>query len=160
MKKKKESLTINRHFIFIEAPIEKVSPEVVLWGDAPWWPKASPMQFTRIRGEKIDIGTQYELKVKKPFGSRWQAEMEELIPDKLVKRTFSKGMVAGYEVIKMSERSNGTRVDYEMHYTIRGFMNKALWNWVYRKQHDDNLKSILQALKQYVLKEQERIEER
>lgn len=162
-KKKKQASPkwdVNHHFIFIEVPIDIVAPEVVLWGESEWWPKKCLMRFTRESQGEIGVGTRYRQKIRKPLGHSWKVEVTKFIPDRLVERTFQTGMFQGYEVTKIEERSNGTRIDYELHYKIRGLLNKLLWPLCYRKQHDKNIKMILSALKDHVTKKHQEQQEK
>jgi hypothetical protein len=69
----------------------------------------------------------------------------------MIRRDFKTGIFKGYEVVRVGERSNGTRIDYELYYKIRGLVNKVLWSFIYRKKHDENIELILNALKDHVL---------
>lgn len=149
---KQKPSAINRHFIFIEVPVGIVAPEVILWGEAKWWPKDCKMRFTRLTEGEVRIGTQYRQKITQRFGPSWISEVTHLDPRKGIERTFKGGLMRGAEVVFVGERANGTRVDYELHYQVRGLINKILWTFFYRKQHDSNITKVLTALSEYVQK--------
>lgn len=156
MKKRKKKIVekprLNHHFIFIEAPIDIVGPEAMLWGDAQWWPTKCSMRFTKKTEGDVRVGTEYEQKVLMPFGPKWIVKVTKIIPNRMVRRDFKTGILEGYEVVRVGERSNGTRIDYELYYKIRGLVNKILWLFIYRKKHDENMVLILNALKDHVMR--------
>lgn len=141
---------INHHFVFIEAPADLVAPEVVLWGEAPWWPKNSSMKFIRLTSGEIQPGTRYRQKVLLPLAPVWEVELTRLIPGKEIERTFLNGMFKGKEIVTLEERYNGTKVEYVMRYEVLGFFNQILWQLFFQKLHDQNIKMILKALQHYV----------
>lgn len=134
-------------FVFIEAPIEVVSREVAAWGEASWWPKDVLWNYVRKTDGEIRVGTKYVIKINKPSAPDWAAEVTQYQPRHLVERTFSKGMFKGREVVVMEERSNGTRIDYELYFTIRGPLNLILWPLVFRSQYMKTIKQILKSFK-------------
>ena len=151
---------INHHFIFIEAPLELVAPEIVLWGEAGWWPKACKMKFIRKDTGEIKAGTHYEQRVAAFPGVGWFVEVTKLDKNREIERTFLNGMFKGYESVKLESYSNGTRIDYVMHYKICGILNKILWPLIFRKLHDKNIQMILHALKDHVIERQWQEQER
>ena len=154
MKKRKKAVAkpqVNRHFVFIEAPIDIVGPEAILWGEAEWWPTKCSMRFTKRTEGDVREGTEYEQKVVMPLGPKWIVKVTKIIPDRMVRRDFKAGILKGYEVVKVEERSNGARIDYELYYKVRGLVNKILWALIYRKKHDENIDLILNALKDHVI---------
>jgi len=149
---KKSTVEVSRHFVFIEAPILSVGPEAMLWGEASWWPKSCVLRFTRLTPGDIAVGTVYQQQiVKKFFALKWQVAVTRFEPNRLIERTFQSGMLKGFEVVMVGERSNGTRVDYELHYEIRGLVNKILWPLFYKKKYGANIELVLSALKAYAL---------
>lgn len=139
-----------RQFIFIEAPIERVSREIVTWGESVWWPTQCLWNYRRTTDGEPAVGTLYTLKINKPSAPDWAVEVTRLEPQKMVERTFRKGMFKGREVVLMEERANGTRVDYELYFTIQGPLNLVLWPLVLRQQYLRTIKSILSSLKKYM----------
>ncbi len=146
---KKEKL--NHHFVLIEAPENVVGPEVMQWGEAPWWPPKCSMRFTRKTIGKLALGSEYEQKVI-PIGPRWHVKVTRLNPDREIERTFLNGMFRGKETVKIEGRYNGTKVSYTMQYEVRGILNKILWVLIFHRLHDKNIEMILDALKNYVMK--------
>lgn len=149
--KKPPALKLNHHFVFIEASINAVGPEAMSWGEASWWPQDSRLQFRRLGEGTLEIGTQFEMKVKGFMGPTFVAEVTQLIPNRLLELTYRKGFIIGQESIRIEERANGTRIDYELKYRITGLLNVVLWNLFFQKAHDRNLRQILDALKEYIM---------
>ena len=147
---KKKKFQLNYHFVFIEVPFEFVAPEVMLWGEAQWWPKDFPVQYVRETQGEIQVGTCYKQKILKPVGLSWTVEVTKFVPNRLIERTFQKGILEGYEIVKVEERSNGARIDYELHYSLKGLINKILWPLVFEKHHDKNIEHLLLSLKNYM----------
>lgn len=148
---KDQPFQVNRHFVFVEAPIRIVGPEAEVWGEGEWWPKDSGVKVTRQTNGALAVGTRYLHSVNKPFVKDWISEVTKYVPGKLVERTFRGGLLEGFEAVTIEERSNGTRVDYELHYRVNGLVGKLLWLLIYRRKHDENIKKILEALKNYSL---------
>ena len=144
----------NHHFILIEAPADLIALEVILWGEAIWWPKNSSMKFTRLTPGEIRAGTKYRQEVLLPFAPKWEVELTRLIPGKEVERTFLNGMFKGKETVTLEERYNGTKVEYTMSYEVLGILNRILWQLFFRKMHDRNIEMILKALQNYVTDKQ------
>jgi len=157
--KKDKEPQINHHFVFVEVTKEHVWPEVVQWSESAWWPKECSMKFSRGPQENIQLGTEYTLKVKALLGPTCLLKISRLVPDSEIERTFIKGLIKGFEIVKIEESSNGTRIDYEMTYEIKGLVNKILWAFFYEKLHNANIELILKALSDYLVKtNQERVE--
>lgn len=146
---KKESQ--NHHFVLIEAPEKIVGPEIILWGEASWWPPKCSMRFTRKTISKLAIGAEYEQRVV-PVGPHWDVRVTKLIPDREIERTFLNGMFRGKESVSIEGRYNGTKVNYLMQFEVKGPINSILWGLVYRRLHDKNIELILSALKDYALR--------
>lgn len=145
---------LNHHFIFIEASADLIAPEIILWGEAQWWPKNSSMKFTRLTPGEIHVGTKYRQEVLLPLAPRWEVEVTRLVPGKAIERTFVNGMFKGKETVSLEERYNGTKVEYAMHYEIVGILNPILWQLFFQKLHDQNIERILKSLRDYVTSEQ------
>ncbi len=142
---------INRHFVFIEAPKACVVHAALLWGEGEWWPKDSVAQFQRQTNGGLQVGAQYLLMITKPLNIKFLLEVTKYDPQKFVERTFKSGMIVGCEWTKVEERSNGTRVDYELQYKIKGLFSKVLWNLFLKKMHENSIKTILACLKNHCL---------
>jgi hypothetical protein len=149
--KKAPTPKLNHHFVFIEASINAVGPEAMNWGESAWWPKGASLQFQRVGDGPLMIGSKFEMKVQALFGPRFVVEVTQLIPNRLLEFTYRRGFIIGKESIKIEERANGTRIDYEMHYQIKGLFPKILWPLLFEKQHNASLRRILDALKEYIL---------
>ena len=80
------------------------------------------------------------------------SEITQHDPRQIMERTFRQGFFSGYEVLQTSERANGTRIDYEMHYQVKGFLQTMLWNLLYKKKYVQAMESVLDALKQHIVK--------
>ncbi|MFA5039409.1 MAG: hypothetical protein WC732_06990 [Candidatus Omnitrophota bacterium] len=142
----------NRHDIMVKTSDRSALVEqIVLWGEASWWPRKSLMSFERLTGGAIAPGTKYIQKVVLPRGPRWRAEVSELTASG-ISRVFSDGMFSGYERVNCEPVGEGFRVDYVMHYEIAGALNKLLWALVFRRLHDQNIEEILRQLKRYMEK--------
>lgn len=147
-----KEVQVNRHFVFIEADAKIVAPEIILWGEATWWPEKCSMRFIRKTPGAVAVGTRYEQKVMLPLAPRWDAEVTRLVADTEIERTFLNGPFEGFERVTLEPRLNGTRVDYCLHYKIRGKINTVLWAALFVKLHDKNIEMILTALKNYLVK--------
>ena len=145
---------LNHHFILIEAPADLIAPEVMIWGEADWWPKNSSMKFTRLTSGEIQVGTKYRQQVLLPLAPKWEVEVTRLVPGKEIERTFLNGMFKGKEAVRLEERYNGTKVEYEMHYEVLGILNQILWQLLFQKMHDRNIAMILKSLQSYVTSKQ------
>lgn len=157
LKSKKSSLKkqrVNQHFIFIEASRDLIAPEVILWGEAVWWPKNSSMKFTCLTRGDIQAGTKYRQEVLLPFAPKWEVEVTRLVSEKEIERTFLNGMFKGKETVTLEERYNGTKVEYVMHYEVVGIVNQILWKLFFQRLHDQNIEMILKALQGYVMNKQ------
>ncbi|MCB9771276.1 MAG: hypothetical protein H6754_01805 [Candidatus Omnitrophica bacterium] len=152
-RKAKSKDTILHEFMFLEAPIEAVSAELIAWGESTWWPQDSLWKYIRQTDGPVAVGTQYVIKINKKSAPDWAAEVTQLLPNRVIERTFTKGLFKGFERIMMEERANGTRVDYELHFQIRGPLNLILWPLVLRKQYVSTIKTTLDALRNFLIAE-------
>lgn len=145
-KNKSRTPAIQR-FVFVEVPIEYVGPQVALWGEASWWPKNCLWKYIKETEGEVRVGTRYRIKIQKPSAADWVAEVTQLVPNCLIEYTFKAGMFRGYQVIKLEERANGTRVDFALHFRVSGLLNAFLWPFVYQKQYEETIMQVLNALK-------------
>ncbi len=148
-RRSEDGYTIDRHFVFLEVPVGIVGPQAMLWGEAEWWPRDCPMRFVKETQGETGVGTRFRMELKGSKEPPWTVEVAQWDPNKFVQRIFVSGMLKGFEVIKIGERSNGTRVDYEMYYSVREPLKKILWPFLYKKRHEDAIEKILNALKEY-----------
>ncbi len=149
-RKPKSSFSVIHQFLFLEAPIQAVSAELITWGEAVWWPKDCLWKYVRQTDGEIRVGTEYVIKINKPSAADWSVEVTQLLPNRLIERTFTKGLFKGFERIMLEERANGTRIDYELHFKIRGLLNIFLWPFVLRAQYLKTIQKILSALQDYL----------
>ncbi|MCC6758155.1 MAG: hypothetical protein IT395_00830 [Candidatus Omnitrophica bacterium] len=152
-RKPKSKDSVIHQFMFLEAPVEIVSAEAVTWGESAWWPKDCLWKYLRQTDGDIRVGTQYVIKINKPSSHDWAAEVTQLLPTRLIERTFTRGMFKGFERVLLEEKSNGTRLDYELHFQIRGPINFLLWPFYLRGQYIKTIKSILSAFKDHTMAE-------
>ena len=143
-KNKSKTPTIQR-FVFVEVPIEYVGPQVASVGEAAWWPKNCLWNISRRPKAKSRSDALHQ--DSKPSAADWVAEVTQFVPNRLIEYTFKAGMFRGYQVIKLEERANGTRVDFELHFRVSGLLNAFLWPFVYQKQYEETIMQVLNALK-------------
>jgi uncharacterized membrane protein len=138
----------NDHGILINAPVERVRPEVIRWGEAPWWPKRSLMRFIRSGSGPVVEGTRYRQEVLLPFAPSWDVEVTA-VTDSGITRRFLNGMFRGQETVSVAAQPQGSKVDYRMSYRVPGVLNGLLWRLVFRRLHDRNIEQILKNLKAF-----------
>jgi hypothetical protein len=143
---------INHHSIIVKAPAREVFVEILLWGEAPWWPPDSPMRYTRITpGEDIKVGCRYRQKVHMPFGPQWDVEVISVTEGREVSRRFLKGMFEGIDRVYIIPLGrNSSEVHFLMDFKVVGAFNRIMWDLLFRAMHDKNIKKILLALKKHV----------
>jgi uncharacterized membrane protein len=143
---------INHHSIIVKAPVREVFGEILLWGEAAWWPQESPMRYTRITpGEDIKAGCRYRQKVHMPFGPEWDVEVISVTEGREVSRRFLNGMFEGVDrvyIIPVDRES--CEVHFLMDFKVVGTINRIVWDLLFRAMHDKNIKRILLALKSHV----------
>src|SRR5512135_190283 len=133
------SLTENVHRLTVRAVGARVLPEIIKWGEAPWWPKGSRMRFVRTTSGAIAVGTRYRQEVLLPFAPSWEAEVTE-ITDHSITRRFLNGMFEGSETVALAPQGPDTEVCYEMRVRLNGAMNRLLWPLMFRRMHDANIR--------------------
>ncbi len=149
---KGKKIFIKRHFIFIEVPLEVVWPQVIRWEESEWWPKLCLFKFVRKTPGELQVGTKFIQKMVIPLMPHSEVEIVKLIPEREIELAFNKGMFKGFEIIRVEDRANGTRVEYELQYEIPSVPNKILWKLFCQKLFDQGITIILSALKDYVVK--------
>jgi hypothetical protein len=143
------SLKINTHKILIWSFVERVVPQIILWGEASWWPKDSHMRFTRTTGPgSVQKGTRYRQLVMLPFAPSWNVEVDR-VTDMAITRSFLDGMFRGFETVSAKREGLQVAVTYEMHYSLNGIVNTILWLLIFRRMHDTNIEMILSSLKKH-----------
>ena len=151
--KAKSTEQINHHFFFVEVPVELVGPEAAVWGEGTWWPQKSLTNFERISEGELGVGTRFKIKITKPMTPPMVVEVTKFVPNRFLEFTFKSGIFkGGQEVITIGERANGTRVDYELHYRVRGILNQILWSLLSHKQYEANITLVMDALREHVLR--------
>lgn len=148
----KDKVLSLRHFIFLEVPFEAVSKEAMLWEQGVWWPKRGGLQFKRLE-DGLQEGTRFKVSVRGLLPKSFEVEVARFVPGREIHFLFKKGMLNGVQVLRLEDRSNGTRVDYELSYEIKGPINKMLWGLLYQKTWDTSTALILESLKNYLLKQ-------
>jgi len=141
----------NRHSIFIEATAFEIFPQILLWGEASWWPEKSAMKFIRETPGEVKIDTRYTQKVLLPFAPQWQVEVNAITANQKVGRRFLNGIFKGEEWVELEPAAIGTRVNYVMDFEINGAINKILWKLFFRRLHDKNLEMILENLREFIV---------
>ena len=146
---------INYHGVLIEAPAGMIAEQAFLWGEASWWPALCKMQFRRMTSGGVKLDAEYEMRLRYPLLQPWQARVTKLIPGQEIERTFFSGIFKGRETVAVEERYNATKVSYTMSFRVKGILPQILWKLHFRRVHDANLRMILDALKEYCLKQLE-----
>lgn len=140
----------NKHSIFVHCHLEEAYAQIILWGEAGWWPKNSLMRFVRCKNPSVIVrGTRYRQEVLLPFAPSWDVEVEK-IDDKSITRRFLNGMFAGRETVSLVSLKDGINVFYVMNYKINGLFNKIMWPLVFERLHNRNIEAILENLKKYL----------
>lgn len=140
---------LNRHAIVIKCDDNALLKEIVLWGEAVWWPKKSLMRFERLTEGEVKEGTRYRQLVLLPFAPNWDVEVNGLSKNSIT-RVFLNGMFSGSETVSFLPTHFGFEVCYDMRYQVRGFLNRFLWRLFFRSLHDRNIEAILHNLKRYL----------
>ncbi len=138
----------NRHSILVRCSEEALVPEIVVWGETPWWPRGSLMRFVRLTDGPVGVGTRYRQEVRFPLAPSWDVAVTEVGPHSIT-RSFLHGMFTGSETVSARQEPGGTRVVYEMDYEVQGTANRVLWALLFRHLHDANIRRILKNLKRY-----------
>jgi uncharacterized membrane protein len=143
---------INHHSIVLKAPASVVFKELLHWGEAAWWPKDSPMRYTRITpGEDIRVGCRYRQKVHMPFGPQWDVEVISVTEGREFSHRFLNGMFEGVDRVYVIPAGDAaTEVHFLMDFKVVGAVNRIMWSLVFRRMHDKNIGRILLALKRHV----------
>ncbi len=140
---------LNSHTVIINADIERVFQQALLWGEAEWWPKYSLMRYTRLTDGGIKIGTQYHQKVLLPFAPEWDVEIISITPNKEIKRRFLNGIFSGTDSVILEPVKDSVEVKAVMDFDVNGYFNKLAWRFIFERMHDENLEKILRAMQEY-----------
>ncbi len=144
---------INSHTVIINAYIDKIFKQALLWGEAEWWPKECLMRYTRITGGDIRVGTRYHQKVSLPFAPEWDVEIVSITQNREIKRRFLNGIFSGTDSVILEPVKGGIEVKAVMDFDVNGYFNKLAWRFIFKRMHDENLEKILKAMKEYFYKE-------
>ncbi|MHB8173206.1 MAG: SRPBCC family protein [Nitrospirota bacterium] len=138
---------LNHHFVEINAPVDAIYREIVLWGESEWWPDDSPMKYSRSDSGKVKVGTRFRQKVHRPFAPEWDVEVISITPGYEISRRFISGMFRGTDRVYIAANGKNNEVHFLMDYEIIGSINRVLWKLAYRRMHDENITRILRAMK-------------
>jgi len=145
----KQEESLSHHLIFIEHPIEVVSPEVYLWGAAPWWPKKSKLTYSKLSGGDFEVGARLKRALAFPLAPVCEVEVTKFIPNSEMEWTFRTGYIKGIERIVFDERYNGVKVIYEMKYSLLDPFHQILWSLLIESVNDKAMIKVLEALKEH-----------
>lgn len=132
---------------------QEIFEELLIWGEANWWPKKSLMRFINLSGARKQ-STVYLQKTKLPFGPAWHTRNEIVDSQNLrLKRIFLDGMFDGFEELSVERlKDNASKAIYAFNYRIKGLINKIMWNLIFKRLHIKNIDLILSSLKRYLEK--------
>ena len=141
----------NRHEISINTTNkEEAFRQILLWGEASWWPKKSSMKFTRIGRGPIVQGTLYRQKVMLPFAPSWCSVVTNINQGVSTSRKLFEGFLDGQEEIKIVQGNNSLSAVYCLEYSIPNFVYRWLWKIFFESLHNYNIELILNNLKGYL----------
>jgi hypothetical protein len=146
------------HFVFIEESLDKVAAELMKWDEALWWPKNPGIQIKRQAPGAIQVGSTFSYKL--PMVPAWTAEVTTFVPQRILVNTFKSKFLRGGETVRIEERANGTKVEYEISYQINGLLNTILWILLGEKPYGNAMKKILAGFKAYVIEKSTQDRER
>lgn len=146
-----QKLLDNRHEVIINTyDQKKVFDQIVLWGEASWWPKRCMMRFIRIGTAPIQKGTMYHQIVTLPFGPRWLSLVSEVVDNISISRRYFESFISGDEIVRIVPLERTIKVEYLLVYTIKDRSHNVLWKIILKRLHDYNIKLVLNNLKQYI----------
>ena len=128
-----------------------MGPQAIAWQDGEWWPEDSGLRYIPIDAGNIGCGSRFKKRLGGLIPFKSVLEISRWNPPQLIERTFKKGPVKGHETLLVEGRYNGTKVTYELVYEIKGPINKLLWSLIFHNAHDEALKEILEALRDYCI---------
>lgn len=160
--KKSEPKTIYR-FVFIEGSYQEVVHEAMRWGRASWWPTDIDLRMDPEWQDQPSEGSAVRIslslfKFLRPL--TWAAKVTQVRPPAHITMTFEDPVFLGYMTLKVEERANGARVEFETQYVIQKPLTQILWNLLGRKKYEKSVEKILAALKAHCLKKFREEEER
>jgi len=141
----------NKHQISISTDDrDRVFKEIVLWGEASWWPKKTTMKFIRVGDGPIKEGTIYKQKVLLPFAPSWCSVITKINQGNSVSRRLFDGFIDGEEKIEGVLRGNSVIVEYCLEYYIPSNIHRILWKLCFESMHNYNIEKILKSLKEHL----------
>ena len=142
---------VNHHSVKVRAAQEKIYEEMLSWGESAWWPKESPMRYTRLtKGTATVPGTRFRQKVHVPFGPEWNVEVISATPGREISWRFVDGMFSGVYRVYIIPDEDACELHFMMDYEIPGLFNRLVWRLFSLKQHNRNIALILNSLKEYM----------
>ena len=151
LKRSSKSPKPENFFVFIESPIKVVGSQISLWGQSNWWPLECGIRTVNVPDGNLDLGTKTKTKIKGVLPGTLQSQVSALVPDRLIERTFTGGLLKGKETISVEERYNGTRLDVRLEASPSNIINQLLWPLFYRKTYIQGMKKVLENIKNYCL---------
>jgi len=143
------SVRQGHQFVFIEAPLNIVADLALEWGDVIWWPKSCRLSYHALDGSPLQEGKTYAIKIQRLYPLQWKACVTKYVPLRTVELTLTAGHLVGQERIDLEERSNGTRVNHEIHYRARNLPYHLLWQIFYAHHHQLGISTILTTIKEF-----------
>lgn len=144
---------IQVQFVFIEERVDKVASAMMRWQELSWWPKNPGIKIMCKMPGPIEVGKIFQYKLTQRLLGGWTAEVVNFVPNRKLETTFKSGLLQGTESIQLEERANGTKLEYQMRYQVKGPLNKIFWALFGEKAHANAIKKILTAFHDYVLRE-------
>lgn len=158
-KKRAKKYIKEHHFMFVEAPFQKVAEDVLQWGVSEWWPKDLCVQYKGVEGESLKSGTACKLIIKsKLIKTVLKGEVIRLRENKALHIEWRSGLIKGHEFIMVEERSNGTRIDYRSRYVGSNFLTQLIWVIFFRKQYNEGIRQALDILRDKATKYDEDVD--
>jgi len=138
----------NKHEILVNSgDVNKAFREIVLWGEATWWPSNCKVVFIPLDRSPIQVGTQYRQKVLIPFAPSWFSLVKDIKDNQSITRKLHKGFLDAEEVISIIPKENSLKIKYHMEYRVKGRLYRILWKLFLHKMHNKNISLILGNLK-------------
>ena len=144
--------TIVQEVVIASNP-QAIFEELLIWGEASWWPKEALMRFINLSGKREEA-TVYLQKTKLPFGPAWHTRNEIIDNQNLrIRRIFLDGMFDGFEELIVERlQENVFKAIYIFNYQVKGLINKVMWSLIFKRLHIKNINLILNSLKRYLEK--------
>jgi len=128
----------------------RIFKEIVLWGEALWWPKQCMMKFIRLDEIPVQRGTRYMQKIQFPCAPSWTSVVTDIENNKSITRKFLDSFLDGYEQISITPKQDAVAVTYCLQYALRGRLYPVLWKLGLQGLHNRNITLILNSLKKHI----------